>query len=119
MWLTKQEQVTLTVLGAAALVALCLLLWQQQTPPLLIEGAPEPGQTAGWDAALALARQVDVNAASVAELERLPGVGPTLARRIADDRATRGRFRRPEELQRVHGIGPKTYEELKDYVTVR
>jgi len=116
MWLTEKERLTLAVLGALSLVAMGILWWQQQRPPIVVEPAPE--QTAHWDQTLASARQIDVNTASVAELERLPGIGPTLAERIADDRAARGPFRRPEELQRVKGIGPQTYDELKDYVTV-
>lgn len=116
MWWTEKERTTLAVLGAVSLAALGILLWQQRKPPLVIEPALE--QTARWDAALASARQVDVNTATVAELERLPGIGPSLAQRIADDRVTHGPFRRPEELQRVKGIGPQTYDALKDYVTV-
>lgn len=115
MWLTEKEQLTLAILGALSLAALGLLLWQRQTPPLVIEPALE--QTAQWDAALASARQVDVNTATVAELERLPGVGPTLAERIVEYRSVHGRFRTPEELQHVHGIGPKTYEALRDHAT--
>ena len=117
MWLTEKERVTLTILGALALAALGVLWWQRQKPTLTIVAAPDAGQAAQWDAALASARQVDVNTASVAELERLPGIGPLLARRIAEDRATHGPFQRPEELQRVKGIGPQTYDDLKSYVT--
>ncbi|MBI4003908.1 MAG: helix-hairpin-helix domain-containing protein [Candidatus Omnitrophica bacterium] len=116
MWLTEKERMTASILGAVSLAALGTILWRQQRPPLVIEPALE--QTAQWDAALVAARQVDVNTASVAELERLPGVGPTLARRIVDDRTVHGPFQRPEELQRVKGIGPQTYAGLKDHVTV-
>ena len=119
MWLTEKEQVTLATLGALALAALGVLIWQRHRPPLTIEGTPVAAQQADqWNGALASARQVDVNTATVAELERLPGIGPSLARRIADDRATHGPFRQPEELQRVKGIGPQTYDDLKSYVTV-
>ena len=118
MWLTRNERVTLAMLAASALAALGVLWWQRQKPTLTIVAAPASVQAAQWDAALALARQVDVNTATVAELERLPGIGPSLARRIADDRAAHGPFHRPEELQRVKGIGPQTYDDLKSYVTV-
>ena len=118
MWLTESERITLAMLGTLALAALGVLWWQRQKPTLTIAAAPDAGQAARWDAALALARQVDVNTATVAELERLPGIGPSLAQRIAEDRAAHGLFQRPEELQRVKGIGPQTYDDLKDYVTV-
>ena len=88
-------------------------------PALTIAGTPvTPAQAMQWDAALASARQVDINTADAAELERLPGIGPSLAQRIVDDRAAHGPFQRPEELQRVKGIGPQTYDALKEHVTV-
>lgn len=128
MWLTEKERVAVVVLGVLALVGLGILAWQQQRRPLdfaqgtvlsQVEGRrPSPGQAAQWDDALRRARQVDVNMATVAQLERLPQVGPTLARRIAAYRERHGRFRTTEELARVKGIGPKTYEALEEYVTV-
>lgn len=117
MGLNRQEQLTLTVLGALALVGLGLLAWQRRQPSLMVTGMPITIQTASWDSILQRARQIDVNTATVAELERLPQVGPTLAQRIVEERAARGRFRSVEDLRRVRGIGPKTYEGLRDYVT--
>jgi len=118
MWLTEKERIILAVLGTLALAALGVLIWQHRSSPLTIEAAPVSlQQAAQWDAALASARQVDINTASAAELERLPGVGPTLAERIVEYRSAHGRFRTPEELQHVQGIGPKTYEALRDYAT--
>lgn len=117
-WLTESERRILAVLGALALVAVGVVLWQRRTPPLVIEGtALRAVEGAAWDQALAAARSVDVNTAGVAELERLPQVGPSLAQRIVDDREAHGPFRSPEELSRVRGIGPKTVGALKDYVT--
>jgi len=116
MWFNEKERVALTVFGALLLTALGILLWQRQRPTLVVEPAPE--QTVRWDQALASARQIDVNTANVAELERLPGVGPTLAKRIVDYRSAHGRFQSPDDLQQVQGIGPKTYETLREYATV-
>ena len=135
MWVTAQERATLTGLGLAALLGLSVLIWQRhpfdsaqdavpsaiegrQRPPLVIEGAPNAEETAHWDGALASARQVDVNTAGAAELERLPGVGPGLARRITEYRTQHGSFHSAEELMRVRGIGPKTLEALREYVAV-
>jgi competence ComEA-like helix-hairpin-helix protein len=61
--------------------------------------------------------RVDVNAASAEELERLPGVGPSLARAIVEHR-TQTPFRRPEDVRDVKGIGDRLYEKLKDQITV-
>ena len=56
-----------------------------------------------------------MNTADEADLQRLPGIGPTLAKRIV---TTRGidRFKTPDDLRRVKGIGPKTLEKIKPFV---
>ena len=117
MWVTVQERAALTGLGLAALLGLSVLVWQRQKPPLVIGGAVNPVEAAQWDGALAAARQIDINAAGVAALERLPGVGPTLARRIVEYRDAHGPFGASEDLSRVKGIGSKTFSSLQDYVT--
>lgn len=66
---------------------------------------------------LAPGEKLDVNAATEAELQRLPGIGPTLARRIVETRAG-GPFTSVEELRRVRGIGAKTLANLRPYVVV-
>ena len=116
MWISRTERLTLAVVGAVALMGLAVLLWQRQHPPITVTGAP--ASVAQWDATLASARQVDINAADVAELERLPEIGPALADRIVAYRAMHGSFRSPKELVQVKGIGPKTFAALADYVTV-
>jgi competence protein ComEA len=62
--------------------------------------------------------QVNLNTATLADLDGLPGVGPVLAQRILDFRQEHGRFSSVEELQEVPGIGPATYADLKDRVRV-
>lgn len=63
-------------------------------------------------------RPLDLNRATVAELARLPGVGPSLARRILEERERRGRFDSLEALRQVMGVGPKKLAALRDLVTV-
>jgi competence ComEA-like helix-hairpin-helix protein len=60
---------------------------------------------------------VDVNRATAAELERLPRVGPALARRIVAWRDQHGPYRSIEDLRHVHGIGPSTAALLAPMVT--
>jgi competence protein ComEA len=52
-------------------------------------------------------------------LDTLPGIGPAIAQRIVDYREAFGDFMTIEDIQKVKGIGPATYEDLKDRITVR
>lgn len=60
---------------------------------------------------------IDINTASAADLDRLPGIGPKLAQRIMNTRAA-APFQTVDELRRVPGIGPKTLEKVRPYVTI-
>lgn len=90
-----------------------LLDSQQVYVPLEGEGAPGP-QAAGGGPEPGL---VNVNTAGTAELEELPGVGPTLAGRIIEHRTSRP-FSSVEDLLDVPGIGPAILERIRTLVTV-
>jgi competence protein ComEA len=64
-------------------------------------------------------QRVNINSASVSELETLPGIGPALAQRIIDYRVTNGPFNAPEDIINVRGIGEQTFQQLRDLITVR
>jgi len=61
---------------------------------------------------------VSLNTATQAQLEALPGIGPTLAQAIIAERERRGGFRSVNELRDVRGIGDKRFADLKDKVTI-
>lgn len=61
---------------------------------------------------------VNINTATAAELETLPGIGEKRAADIVEDRAANGPFRIPEDLTRVKGIGEGTLAGLIEYITV-
>jgi competence protein ComEA len=61
---------------------------------------------------------VDLNTATAAELDALPGVGPVTAKAIVDYRTSKGKFSRTEDLLNVAGIGPAKLAALRDLVTV-
>ena len=61
---------------------------------------------------------LSLNRASQAELEQLPGIGPTLAGRILDWRTANGGFKKKEDLMKVSGIGQKLFASMKDLVTL-
>lgn len=63
--------------------------------------------------------KVNVNEASAAELERLPGIGEVLAARIIAYREEHGPFQSLDELCNVSGIGRETIERIREYAEVR
>ncbi len=61
---------------------------------------------------------VNLNVATAAELEVLPGVGPAMATRIVEYRQKNGAFKKVEDLMNVKGIGEKKFLKLKSLVTI-
>lgn len=62
--------------------------------------------------------KVNINTAESAELQTIPGIGPSKAARIIEYRQSNGNFSSIEDIQNVSGIGSKTFESIKDYITV-
>jgi competence protein ComEA len=109
-WLLRRaDQAAIAVLATVALLATIGWWvahggWQER----LIEiDAMEP---------LTARFEIDINAADWPELMLLPGVGETLAHRILESRRTRGPFLNNDDLRRVRGIGPKTFEHIRPYL---
>jgi competence protein ComEA len=83
-------------------------------PPERVEVKPAPMKAAKISDP---AERIPLNQASAAELQRLPGIGPAISARIIAARAQQP-FKSVEDLRRVSGIGPKTVEKLRPFVTV-
>jgi comEA protein len=66
-----------------------------------------------------LKQKIDLNSASASDLELLPQIGPTLSQRIIDYRKMEGRFEKIDDLMKVSGIGPKTFEKIKNFIVVK
>lgn len=62
--------------------------------------------------------KVNINTATVAELDTLSGIGPAYAQRIIDYRTSKGGFKSLEEVMNVKGIGQKTYDKFKDKISL-
>ena len=80
--------------------------------------APSPTESAPTEVTTP-AGPINLNTATAAQLETLPGIGPTLAQRILDYRAANGPFGSVGELLKVSGIGEKKLEAIWDLVTVK
>jgi len=86
------------VLGSFALLAICASFASaKKTPP---------------------AQPIDLNAATVKELEELPGIGPTTAKAIVEFRTKSGRFRRVNDLLVIRGISEAKLAKIRPYVSV-
>jgi len=83
-----------------------------------VEGASPVLGTAVPEIATATTELIDINTASNAELDTLPGIGPTTAQKIIDYREQNGPFVNTEDIINISGIGPGTYERIKDLITV-
>ena len=106
------------LLPAAAAVVLCLILALSGTrapmpaddlPPLVTrEGLPREISP----------NALDLNTATVEELQTLPAIGPVRAQNIVDYRTRNGPFQSPEELAAVEDIGPGTLDAVRDLICV-
>jgi competence protein ComEA len=86
---------------------------------LVIAGDRVAGQgKAPAKAAAAVSSPVNINTATVAQLEGLPGIGARTAQAIVDQRQKKGPYKKIEELMNVKGIGEKSFLRLKPMVTV-
>ncbi|MEU6697623.1 ComEA family DNA-binding protein [Pseudonocardia sp. NPDC046786] len=99
------EQIAIGVPGAAP------------DAPAVPGGEPASGAEPGAAGAPGTGK-VDLNRATAADLDALPGVGPVTATKIVDWRTANGRFSRVEQLREIDGIGERRFAQLKDLVRV-
>lgn len=111
----REDLLAVRGIGPATLARIAPHLTLAGAPPGLTT-APAGSRSSPATAGAAPRGRVDVNRATAAELESLPGVGPSIARRIIEMRAEKGGFARLEDLLAVRGIGPSRLAKLRDRV---
>jgi comEA protein len=89
---------------------------EKAAKPATTAKAAKPASTA--KARATAANPINLNAASVAQLQTLPGIGASAAQRIVEYRQKNGAFKKIEELMNVKGIGEKSFLKLKPLITV-
>ena len=93
-------------LGAVLMFAIAALV----LAPAAARGATPPAPISG--------EKVNINTAGVDELVTLPGIGKAYAERIVEYRQKNGPFKKVEDIINVRGIGEKTFERIKDRLTI-
>ena len=63
--------------------------------------------------------KININKATQAELETIPGVGPSTALKIINYRNENGKYKNIEDIKNVSGIGDAKFEKMKDYITIK
>jgi competence ComEA-like helix-hairpin-helix protein len=102
---TKEESMVRRIVRSGLLAALV-------AAPLTVAVVAGP---AGADAAA----KVNINTASVKELQHLEGIGRGVAQRIVEYREKNGPFKRSEDLRKVDGVGPATFERNRERIVVK
>jgi competence protein ComEA len=87
-------------------------------PPAGTTGTTGAPDSAAGGAGAGVTAKVNLNTATIADLDTLPRIGPAMAQRILDYRAAEGRFASVDDLRNVTGIGDKTFAALKDLIAV-
>lgn len=91
---------------------------ETDAPPPVQGGLDEP-KPASRSLAPAAVALINLNTATVEELDSLPGIGPAIAKRIIDYRESAGGFKDVEQITEVSGIGEATLAKIKDLITVQ
>ena len=102
-------RIVLSILALASLIAVHVPAAEAQTAPAPTRAAAKPAAPGG---------QVNINTASAADLDALPGIGAKTAALIVEYRQKNGPFKKVEELMNVRGIGEKNFLKLKPQITV-
>jgi competence protein ComEA len=92
--------------------------YQAGSQPVIPSGLDLPSSNTPTPQADPNVDLVNINTATKEELDTLPGIGPTTAQKIIDYRTENGPFTTLESIMNVSGIGPSTFEDIKNLITI-
>jgi competence protein ComEA len=107
---TKEVLMNFRKTKVVCVLALCVGLMLSSVSIMAQKSAPAP--------APASTEKININSASVEQLQSLPGIGPAIAKAIIEHRTKAGKFNRIEEIMKVKGIGEKKFQKIKDRLTL-
>jgi len=125
-----REIIGVVLLAGVLVMSGLLLIKQKDAPATFTESAvtnsSAPSSNSGEKVTSSSSQQasndktalVNINKASLEELDTLPGVGPATAQKIIDYRTQNGPFLNIEAIDNVSGIGPAKYAEIKDLISI-
>ncbi len=108
----------LILLGSGISLGVGLTQLGNNSPEFQTKGFTQGGGKESISAEELPSFPININTATAVQLEQLPGIGPSKAQAIVDYREKNGRFQAAAEIQNVSGIGPKTYERIKEQITI-
>ncbi len=82
------------------------------------KGEPAAAPAASASSGAAVGAPIDINTATLEQLDTLPGIGPVIAQRIIDYRQASGPFTSIDQIKDVRGIGDALFDDIKDHITV-
>jgi competence ComEA-like helix-hairpin-helix protein len=116
--LTRQERKVLIVLGALAALGLAVLAFKTYVirPQLVVIPAGPAGTS--LKGVVDRENRVNINTSDAERIATLPDIGPKTARKIISYRDSHGSFLLKEDIMKVGGIGPKTFDKIKDLIVL-
>lgn len=84
----------------------------------ILVGSPKPSSGKAATKKITIDNPLDINRATIRQLDTLPGIGPVTAQRIIDYRTKVGRINSVDELKKISGLGGAKFEEIKSLLRV-